>query len=425
MATSIFGLFDDRSEAQRCIDRLTASDFDKGDISVLANKDVADFRDADTRTVNDSEGSNAAKGAAAGAVTGGVLGGAGGLLLGLGALAIPGIGPIVAAGPIAAGLTGAGIGAGTGAAAGGIIGALQKAGVPEEEAHLYAEGIRRGGFLVSVTTDDQEDVPEIQQIMMDCGAVDIHRRGEYWKKDGFKQYDQAATPYTQEQIQSDRKLIQQASSDMMKFPIVKEDLQVGKRQVERGGVRVKSYVHEKPVEMPVELREEHVSVHRQPVDRPASASDFETFKEGTVELHEMGEEAVVQKQARVVEEVQVGKTADKRTETVRDTVRGTDVQVEQLGGGDFAGMDSMFRQDYDSHYANQGLKYEEVTPAYQYGYELGQNREYQGRSWDDFESDAGRQWSQKYPNYEWSKFKNAVRYGYDSAHSRRNRAEMI
>ena len=116
-----------------------------------------------------------------------------------------------------------------------------------------------------------------------------------------------------------------------RIPVVEEEVRVGKREVERGGVRVRTEVSEKPVEEQVNLREEHVRVERRPVDRPATQADVNrALKEGSIEVTERAEEAVVQKHARVVEEVVLGKEQTERTETVRDTVKRTDVDVEQV-----------------------------------------------------------------------------------------------
>ncbi len=114
------------------------------------------------------------------------------------------------------------------------------------------------------------------------------------------------------------------------LPVIEERIAVGKRQVDRGGVRVQQHVTERPVEETVSLREEHVTVERRPANQPVDATNMEAFKEGVIEVTEMGEEAVVSKQARVVEEVVVGKEVTEHQETLRDTVRRTDVEVEQL-----------------------------------------------------------------------------------------------
>ena len=119
-----------------------------------------------------------------------------------------------------------------------------------------------------------------------------------------------------------------------RIPVVEEELQVGKRQVQRGGVRVFTRVTETPVEESVNLHEEHARVERRAVNRPATEADFEAFKEGSIELRETAEQPVVSKAARVVEEVEVGKEATDRTETVRDTVRRSSVEVERIPGSE-------------------------------------------------------------------------------------------
>jgi len=116
------------------------------------------------------------------------------------------------------------------------------------------------------------------------------------------------------------------------IPVVEEELRVGTREVESGGVRVDTRVEETPVEEQVTLREERVHVDRRPVDRPASDADFDRVQEGAVEVRERREEAVVDKQARVVEEVVINRDVEERTETIRDTVRRTDVDVDETPG---------------------------------------------------------------------------------------------
>ena len=119
-----------------------------------------------------------------------------------------------------------------------------------------------------------------------------------------------------------------------RIPVVEEELQVGKREVESGGARIHTSVTETPVQEQVTLREEHVTVERHPVNRPVGEADMSTFREETVELTGRAEVPVVSKEARVVEEVVVGKETTERTETVRDTVRRTDVDVDELNNSD-------------------------------------------------------------------------------------------
>jgi hypothetical protein len=140
-----------------------------------------------------------ASGAAAGAVTGGVVGGAAGLAASLMGLAIPGIGPIIAAGPIVSLLTGAGVGA----VAGGLIGGLTDMGVSRSDAEYYAEAVRRGGALVTVRADDAR-AERAADIMRSHGAIDIERRVARWREHGWTGFDEEAPPYTQEQMDRER-----------------------------------------------------------------------------------------------------------------------------------------------------------------------------------------------------------------------------
>ncbi len=122
-----------------------------------------------------------------------------------------------------------------------------------------------------------------------------------------------------------------AGTHEVALPVIEEQIKIGKREVNTGGVRVRQSVTETPVEETVTLREEHVNVERRPVDRAVDDANMSgAFKEGVIEVTETAEEAVVSKQARVVEEVVVNREAVEREETIRDTVRRTDVDVEQL-----------------------------------------------------------------------------------------------
>lgn len=142
-----------------------------------------------------------ASGAATGAVTGGVVGGAAGLAASLMGLAIPGIGPIIAAGPIVATLSGAGVGA----VAGGLIGGLTDMGVSKTDAEYYAESVRRGGALVTVRADDSR-AERAAEIMRAHGAIDIERRAEQWRDRGWTGWNETTEPYTPADIDRDRDL---------------------------------------------------------------------------------------------------------------------------------------------------------------------------------------------------------------------------
>jgi uncharacterized protein (TIGR02271 family) len=203
------------------------------------------------------------------------------------------------------------------------------------------------------------------------------------------------------------------------IPVVQEDVKVGKRLVERGGVRVFSRVVETPVNETVSLREEHVNVERHPVDQPINPADVEAFKDKTIELRETAEEAVVQKSARVVEEVVVGKEVSQHQQQVQDTVRHTEVDVQPLQGTSTTALDdddTYYRNDWQTNYASQGGTYDDYAPAYRYGYEMRRDPRYQGRDWDAVESDLRSDWDTRYGSSgasTWERMKMAVRSGWN------------
>ena len=317
MAITVVGLMENYDDAQDAVQELVDSGFNRDSIGLMASDKTGGSAEIEAQQKAE-RGEDTAAGAMKGAGAGAALGGAAGLLVGLAALPIPGIGPIIAAGPIAAALAGAGVGA----VAGGGIGALTNLGIPEHEADTLAEGIRRGGTLVTVSADDDDMADKAVEIMRDHGAIDIDERSRQWKSSGWTGSGAA----NQEELES---APPQGEEEVI--PVVKEELQVGKRQVERGGVRVFSHVIERPVEETVQLQEEHVDVERRPVDRPISAAGEEAFQEQTFEVRETEEQPVVEKQARVVEEVVIGKETTAREETIRDTVRETEVDIERTG----------------------------------------------------------------------------------------------
>jgi len=410
---TVIGLYDDVSTARQVIDELVRAGFNRNDLSLVANNGAG----ADT-TIGDTTADTTAEGAVGGAVTGGVLGGLGGVLLGLGALAIPGIGPVVAAGPIVAGLTGAGIGA----AVGGLVGALIGWGVPEEEAGFYAEGVRRGGTLVAAKADESL-VDQALRIMNRFGPVDVQQRSAEWRAGGWSGFDANAGDYRETTTArtgksgtttgmgtTGREMGKTSNLEGEKtIPVVEEELRVGKRAVEKGGVRVHTSVEETPVRENVELREENVYVDRRPVNRPVEPS-ADAFQERTYEVRQMGEEAVADKQARVVEEVVVGKDVDTHTETVEDTVRRTRVDVEQIGNRDY---DSLYRDHFNRTYGSRGQTYERYQPAYRYGSTLYDNPRYAGRDWNDIEMDVRRDWEGRGQGA-WEDFKDAIREGWNN-----------
>ena len=209
----------------------------------------------------------------------------------------------------------------------GFFGSLKSTSVPDEDRYAYAEGMRRGNVLLTAQVDEAH-VSRAADILEQSGAVNLDEQEATWRKSGWTGYDAAAHGTMRSATPA---AAVQGGDDTLK--VVQERLVVGKRAVEGGRVRVRSYVVEQPVEEQVTLHQERVSVERHPVDRAATAADLAAFQERTIEATATSEEAIVAKEARVVEEIGVTKQAADRVETVRDTVRETKVEVEDGTAG--------------------------------------------------------------------------------------------
>jgi uncharacterized protein (TIGR02271 family) len=237
--------------------------------------------------------------------------------------------------------------------------------LPEEDRHTYAEGLSRGGYLVSVNTGEAH-YARVVAILDAEGTIDIDERAESWRSEGWSGTAAGASTWTGSTprrttreaptydlsedtrasgagaVASTRKGGETGAEGGLSdygeqvIPVAEERLRVGKRDVSHGRVRIRSYVVEIPVEEQVTLREERVAVERRPADRALSDAD-QAFQERTIEAEERGEEAVVSKEARVTEEVVVRKEAEQRTETVSDTVRQTEIEVEDERGNKISG----------------------------------------------------------------------------------------
>jgi len=193
MATTLTRLFDSHTQALDAVSDLEAAGVDSDRISIISNNSDnwhAGHKHRDNDLSDDSRG-EVAEGAGKGAATGGVLGAGAGVLAGLGMLAIPGLGPVVAAGWFAALLTGAAAGAVAGGVAGGIVDALADNGMDAETAQVYAEGIRRGGTLVTVRADDSEDVL-VQRLLDQTPPVDMAARERLYREGGWRGFDPTA-----------------------------------------------------------------------------------------------------------------------------------------------------------------------------------------------------------------------------------------
>ena len=315
----------------------------------------------------------------------------------------------------------------------------------DEHVTRYSSAVTGGQHVLTLTTDSEPEVERAADVIERFGPVDIDERhdlagnaaslGTSAYQPGMSSSSMAAgsmqsstqsgnlsgnlSDARTDSLQRDTSIDQ--TTGKAKIPVVQEDVQVGKRLVERGGVRVFSRVVETPVNETVNLREEHVNVERRPVDKPINPADVGAFKDKTIELRETAEEAVVQKTARVVEEVVVGKEVSQRQQQVQDTVRRTEVDVQPLQGtatGTRTDLDddTYYRNDWQTNYASLGGTYDDYAPAYRYGYEMRRDPRYQGRDWDAVESDLRSDWDTRYGSSgasTWERMKAAVRSGWN------------
>jgi hypothetical protein len=200
MTTTISRLYDNYSDAERAVARLEAAGVPHSDISIVANNSD-NWYSPGRKVDRDHDGvDDRAEGAGKGAGIGAGLGGAAGLLAGLGLLAIPGLGPVVAAGWLAS----TALGAAAGAATGGIVGALTEAGVSKEDASRYAEGVRRGGTLVSARVSEQ-DRARLDALLHES-SVNLQERSAAWQKSGWTRFDAASPPLAVDDIRREREL---------------------------------------------------------------------------------------------------------------------------------------------------------------------------------------------------------------------------
>ena len=216
------------------------------------------------------------------------------------------------------------------------------------ESGRYAEAVRRGSTVLIVDARDASEAERARRALEQLGGhIDLAERSAQWEREGWSptrsERPRGAPGETVEAESTRMPGVANAAMgdenrgsgprDETVVPVLEEQVQIGKRKVQRGGVRVVQRMDETPVRELVRLREERAVVERHPADRPATPADFQAFREGAIEVRETVEEPVVSKTAHVVEEVVVGKRVEERTQRVEDVVRRAAVEVEPLGQG--------------------------------------------------------------------------------------------
>lgn len=358
MTKTIIALYDHRSDAETASRDLQAAGFESSAIEILSHGDLIGGNWGSGSGMTDTTTGDASLGAAGGMAR---------TDLSTGYVASPntvpgsGIGSSgIGTGTTATGSTGY-TSSTTGTGSGGMLTRLAGWGVPNQDAQVYAEGVRRGGSLLKVRLDE-DDVDRAMEVLERGNVVDVEERGSAYRESGWTGYDETADYYDDRSAEEERlryspgrttdttagltgaaaamrdvntETTRSGTSEREEqIPIVEEQVNIGKRTVERGGVRVRSYVVETPVEEQVRLRDETVTVERRPggmassglggsADVPADA-----FRERTIEVTETDEEAVVSKTAHVRETVVVRKDVEERAQSVRDTVRRTEVEIQ-------------------------------------------------------------------------------------------------
>jgi uncharacterized protein (TIGR02271 family) len=399
--STVVGVFHERDDAREAIEALKEAGFSPDSISILSpDKET-------TQSMAEETGTHAGSGAATGAVTGGILGGLGGWLVGIGALAIPGIGPFIAAGAFATALGGAAIGAGVGAIAGALVGM----GIPKEDAEYYEGEVKSGRTLVAVRAASRYD--EAQQILRQHRAYDIESRDASTRPQatgvvaGQPVGGAGTTPRT-ETVQ-----------------LREEELQARKTSVETGQVTLGKDVVEQEKTLQVPVTREEVYVERQAVNRPADRP-IEAGASQTIEVPVREEQVELEKRPVVYEEVGVNKQQVVESQHVSDTVRREELRVDKEGDvnlptstGATTWDQAMptYRQRWQQRYGSGGGRWEDYEPGYRYGYELRNRAEYRGRTWTDVEPELQRDWAQRNPTTPWARVSDSVRETWQNATS--------
>ncbi|WP_049976405.1 YsnF/AvaK domain-containing protein [Azospirillum sp. B506] len=359
MTKTIVALYDHRSDAETASRELQAVGFDSSAIEILSHSDLSGSGWTGGATTLGTTTGDASLGVASGMAR---------TDLTTGSVDSPNL--------VTGSEAGLGTGLGgttTGTGSGGMLTRLAGWGIPNQDAQVYAEGVRRGGSLLKVLLDE-EDVDRAMDVLERGNVVDVEERGSAYREAGWAGYDETADYYDDRSAEEEERVryspgrppidttssttagtgagagltgaaaaMRDVNADSTRtgsaereeqIPLVEEQVTVGKRSVERGGVRVRSYVVETPVEEQVRLRDETVTVERLPgglaSGGPGGSTDVpaDAFRERTIEVTETDEEAVVSKTAHVRETVVVRKDVEERAQSVRDTVRRTEVEIE-------------------------------------------------------------------------------------------------
>ncbi len=379
---TVVGLYDQIENARQAVEALRNAGIQRDHISLVAR----DIEDEYKKYFERETGKDVKEGAIAGAGVGALLGGLAGLLVGLGTIILPGIGAILVGGPVLATLGGAA----AGALAGGLLGALIDLGIPEEEAELYTEGVRRGGSLLVVRTTD-EMAGQVSDIMDRFDPIDVEERAADWEGEGWEGFDEKARPYDRQQIETYRS----------RYRGTGMDTDVDATESERIA-RTGPYGGAEP-----ETRERTWEPHAETTDSeriahtgPYGGAEPETHRErrwGTG-AGTMG--------AGVV---RIYTTDMARERTGMRAGMSRESGTSRTGEQDWTSYEPEFRNHYEHTYSDTGRGYVYYRPAYLYGCNLASSSRYADYDWSRVEPEARRSWEERNGIGSWDEVTDAVR----------------
>ena len=283
----------------------------------------------------------------------------------------------------------------------GMRGALENIGLGKSEAAQCVDGIKRGGTLEAIVVEDEKEA-EVIEIMRRCAG-----EGEFRERVTERVAERIASESSRERGAEMGAVRERDVQDVV-IPVVEEELRVGKREYDAGGLRVKTRVASVPVDKTVTIREEHVNLERRVIDRSVDLDDDDAFRERSLDLRASSEEPIFEKRARVVEEIRLHKDKSERVETVHDTLRHTDVQISEIPAGRRFNP-SRYLDHFKRTYESERYTFDWVAPAYEFGEQLRYRSS--GSDWTQIEPSAKSLWEGKNPGT-WDRFREAIKTGW-------------
>jgi uncharacterized protein (TIGR02271 family) len=273
-------------------------------------------------------------------------------------------------------------------------------GFPKPDIDIYLAGVAQGGTIITANVVDSA-VSRAAGIMSGYNMVNIKKRATELQK-----------------VQSNLTLADPAKDENV-LEVIEEELQVGKEAVERGRMRIYNVVTDREVKHNVGLRDETIRVQRRPVNRNVTINP-DLFKERSYEMVEIDEIAKVSKTARVVEEVSLGKEVAEKVETIKETLRRQDVQIEEIPAArPFVEYETDFRNFYTKNLGNRGVTFDNLLPAFRYGHNLANREPFRSSPWTAVEADSRRIWEEKNPGT-WDQNKAVIKYAWERVRAARD-----